>query len=125
MLLLVAEFKGDNNFEGTSTVSNYGTVSESDKWIYIYIYISFSVSISIIPGFTTFRKQEHDKRGIEESLHVQVRRPRLTACEVGVFSRKVSQLSKIHPSRSFGSHLSSSPMGVFLRDYVRTKHMTS
>ena len=31
MLLLVAEFKGDSNFEGTSTVSNYGTVSESDE----------------------------------------------------------------------------------------------
>ena len=43
----VAEFKGDCNFEGTSTASNYGTASESDEWI------SISVSTSIVPGFTT------------------------------------------------------------------------
>ena len=58
-----------------------------------------------------------DKSGIEESLHVQITRARLTACEVGVFSREISQLSKIHPPPSFRSHLSSSPMGVFSRDY--------
>ena len=28
---MVAEFNGDCNFEGTSTVSNYGTASESDE----------------------------------------------------------------------------------------------
>ena len=65
------------------------------------------------------RKQAHDKRGIEESLHAQITRARLTACEVGVFSREihVSQLSKIRPPPSFRSHLSSSPMGVLSRDY--------
>ena len=63
------------------------------------------------------RKRAHDKRGIEESLHVQIIRARLTAFEVGVFSREISQLSKIHPPPSFRSHLSSSPMDVFSRDY--------
>ena len=62
-------------------------------------------------------KQAHDKRGIAESLHAQITRARLTVCEVGVFSREISQLSKIHPPPSFSSHLSSLPMGVFLRDY--------
>ena len=56
-------------------------------------------------------------RGIEESLHAQITRARLTACEVGVFSREISQLSKIRPPPSFRSHLSSSPMGVLSRDY--------
>ena len=50
----VAEFNGDCNFEGTSTVSNYGTASESDEWISI----SVSISISIIPGFTTSLKMQ-------------------------------------------------------------------
>ena len=59
------------------------------------------------------RKQAHDKRDIEEIVHVQITSTRLTACEVGVFSREISQLLKIHPSPSFRSHLSSSPMGVF------------
>ena len=38
------------------------------------------------------RKQAsaHDKRGIEESLHVQITRARLTVCEVGIFSREIS-----------------------------------
>ena len=36
---------------------------------------------------------------------------------MGVFSREISQLSKIRPPPSFRSHLSSSPMGVFSRDY--------
>ena len=60
--------------------------------------------------------QAHDKRGIAESLHVQITRARLTACEVRgrIFER---QLSKIRPPPSFRSHLSSSPMDVFLRDY--------
>ena len=38
------------------------------------------------------RKQAHDKRDIEEILHAQITRARLTACEVGVFSREISQL---------------------------------
>ena len=67
------------------------------------------------------RKQAHDKRGIEESLHVQITRARVTVCEVGVFSREISQLSKTRPPPSFWSHLSSSPMGVLSRDYGITK----
>ena len=63
------------------------------------------------------RKQAHDKRGIAESLHAQITRARLTACEVGVFSREISQLSKIRPPPTFRSHLSLSPMGVFSKDY--------
>ena len=61
-------------------------------------------------------KEVHDKRGIAESLHVQITRAILTACEVGVFSREISQLLKIRPPPSFRSHLSSLPMGVFSRD---------
>ena len=61
------------------------------------------------------RKQAHDKTGIAESLHVKITKARLTACEV--FSREMSQLSKIRPPPSFRRHLTSSPMGVFLRDY--------
>ena len=68
------------------------------------------------------RKQVHDKSGIAESLHVQITRARLTACEVGVFSREISQLSKICPPPSFRSHLSSLPMGVFSRDYSISLH---
>ena len=63
-------------------------------------------------------QQVHDKRGIEESLHVQIIRARLTACEVGIFSREISQLSKICPLPTFRSHLSSSLMGIFSRDYI-------
>ena len=40
-------------------------------------------------------KQVHDKRGIAESLHAQITRARLTACEVGVFSREISQLENM------------------------------
>ena len=58
------------------------------------------------PPLLLLRKQAHDKRGIAESLHVQITRARLTACEVGVFSREISQLSKIHTHPSFRSHLS-------------------
>ena len=32
-------------------------------------------------------KKAHDKRGITESLHVYINRAKLTACEMGVFSR--------------------------------------
>ena len=66
------------------------------------------------------RKQAHDKRGIAESLHAQIIRARLTVYEVGVFSREISQLSKIRPPPSFRSHLSLSPMGVFSTDYGST-----
>ena len=60
------------------------------------------------------------KNGIAESLHAHTNRARLTACEVGVFSREISQLSKICPPPSLRSHLSSSPMGIFSRDYGDT-----
>ena len=67
------------------------------------------------------RNQVHDKRGITGSLHAQITRARLTACEVGVFSREISQLLKIRAPPTFRSHLSSSPMGVFSRDYGTCK----
>ena len=51
------------------------------------------------------------------TVHVQITRARQTACEVGIFSREISQFSKIRPPPSFWSHLSSSPMGIFSRDY--------
>ena len=57
-------------------------------------------------------KQVHDKRGISESLHefseslqAYITRARLTACEVGIFLREISQLSKIYPPSSLRSHL--------------------
>ena len=44
-------------------------------------------------------KQAHDKRGIEESLHVYTNWARLTVCEVGVFSEKYQNSQKyIQPS---------------------------
>ena len=48
-------------------------------------------------------KQAHDKRGIEESLHAQIARARQTVCEVGVFLREISQLSKIGPPPLLGA----------------------
>ena len=54
------------------------------------------------------------KRGIAKTLHAQLTR---ATCEVSVFLRAISQLSKIHPPPSFRSHLSSSPTGVFSRNY--------
>ena len=62
-------------------------------------------------------KQVHYKRSIAELLHAYITRARQTACEVGIFSREISQLSQIHPPPSLRSHLSSSPMGVLSRDY--------
>ena len=35
---MVAEFNGDCNFEGTSTVSNYGTASESDEFAFPFLF---------------------------------------------------------------------------------------
>ena len=74
-------------------------------------------------------KQVHDKRGIAEgtaeSLYAYITRARLTACEVGVFSREISQLSKICPLPSFRSHLHVSllAMGIFSRlQYIDTKY---
>ena len=40
-------------------------------------------------------KQVHDERGIAESLHAQITRARLTACEVGIFLTEISQHSNI------------------------------
>ena len=59
---MVAEFKVACNFEGTSTASNYGTVSKSDEWISI----SISISISIVPGFTTSRAPDKPS-GVDHS----------------------------------------------------------
>ena len=49
------------------------------------------------------RNQAHDKRGIAESPHAQLTRARPTACEVGVFSREISQLSKLRPPPLLGA----------------------
>ena len=45
------------------------------------------------------------KRGIAESLQAQITSARLTVCEVGTFSKEISQFSKIHPPPSFRSHI--------------------
>ena len=42
-------------------------------------------------------KQVLDKRGIAESQHANTNTARLTACEVGVYLKEISQLSKICP----------------------------
>ena len=44
------------------------------------------------------------KEALQESLHAQITRARLTAYEVDVFSREISKLPKIRPSPSFTSH---------------------
>ena len=57
-------------------------------------------------------KQVHDKS------NMYINRTSVTVCEVGIFSREISQLSEIRPLlSSLRSHLhaSSSPMGVFSR----------
>ena len=46
-------------------------------------------------------KQAHDKKDIEESLHAQMIRAKLTACEVGVFSRE---------SRKYAQHFCQEPL---------------
>ena len=51
-------------------------------------------------------KQVHDKKGIEDRI-AYINRDRLTACEVGIFLREISQLLKINPPPSLRSHLSS------------------
>ena len=56
------------------------------------------------------------KRMTKKALQ-QITRARLTLCEVGVFLREISQLSKIRSPPAFRSHLSLSPMGIFSRDY--------
>ena len=50
------------------------------------------------------RKQAYDKRGIEKSLHVKVTMARLTACEVGVFSRKIYHNSRKYAHPAFITH---------------------
>ena len=62
-------------------------------------------------------KQAHAKRDIAESLHAYTNWARLTACEVGVFSREISWLLKRHPPSSFSNHLNLLPMGVFWCNY--------
>ena len=58
-------------------------------------------------------KQVHDKRGIAESLHAQITRARLTACEVGLFQEKYHHYWKYTHPPLYRSHLSSLPMGLF------------
>ena len=48
-------------------------------------------------------KQVRNNRDTAESLHVQTTRYRPTACEVGIFSRVISQLLKIHPPPYLGA----------------------
>ena len=64
-------------------------------------------------------KQAHDKRSIKKSLQAYRNTSRLTACELTrwAYSRRISHLSKICPPPSLRSHLSSSLMGIFSRDY--------
>ena len=57
---------------------------------------------------TPLQKLTHDKRtNFEESQHVYVCNQGQTECEVGAFSREISQLSKIRPPPSLRSRLSS------------------
>ena len=65
-------------------------------------------------------EQVHDKRGIAESLHTYITRARLTACEVSVFSREISQLSNICPPPSLWSYSYSLPRGVYFEITVCT-----
>ena len=56
------------------------------------------------------------KAYIAETLHANINGARLTAltgCEVCIFSRDISQLSKIHPLLSSHLTASASPMGKF------------
>ena len=48
--------------------------------------------------------QAHDKRGIAELLHAHITRARVTACELGVFSRE------IHNSRKYAHPLFYEPL---------------
>ena len=59
---------------------------------------------------------------IYNSMNINAMDMELTASDVGVFSREISQLLKIRPPPSLRSHLSSLPMGVFLRDYGIMQH---
>ena len=56
-------------------------------------------------------EQKHDKESIAEVSYVNRAKP--SACEVGVFSREISQLSKICPPPSMRSSLSYCPWAYF------------
>ena len=57
------------------------------------------------------------QRDIAESVHGQITRAGLTACKIGcIYERNIITLEKTS-TPSFRSYLSSSPMGIFLRDY--------
>ena len=58
-------------------------------------------------GRHNLHKPTDEKRSIAESLHAYVTRARLTACELRVFLREISQLSKILPPPSLRRYLSS------------------
>ena len=44
--------------------------------------------------FLLLHKQAHDKRNIAELLYAHTNRARLTGCDIGIFSREISQLPK-------------------------------
>ena len=64
----------------------------------------------------SLHKQMHDKRGTAESLHAYITRAKLTVYMVGIFSREITQLSKIH--LPLLEPLKFTAMGVFWGDYV-------
>ena len=74
-----------------------------------------------------FHKQVLDKRGITELQHANTNTTRLTAYEVGIYLKEISQLSKIPPPP-----LNSSPVATlrnvihtcraFHRSYIETEH---
>ena len=51
-------------------------------------------------------KQVQDKSGIAESLHAQITRARLPACEVGVFFRDYSIWGQIHHTKNPANSIS-------------------
>ena len=58
-------------------------------------------------------KQAYDKKGIAESLHVYITRVRLTKCEVGILSIKMSQHLKIRPPLLWGAAYAHHPWAYF------------
>ena len=71
-------------------------------------------------------KEAHDKKLCKITKCVHILGYTLTTCEVAVFSREISQLLKMVTPHSLRSHLNSSPMGIFSRDYsITTFHPLS
>ena len=70
------------------------------------------------PSTSVFSYYKRPKTGAGEGLRTRqhTNRARLTVCELGIFSREISQLLKICPPPALRSHLNSSPTGIFSRD---------